>query len=189
MTAALLHQRHGAAGRAAVPYPSFKLSPLGRPLSARQVFRLAEKFVFAEVRCAPNLPGDDGSPRLWSISEGAARYKLYDWQFSAPDLFTFPLSFDLAQRAICAVHEWLGAHDAIRPLPADQRRALVESGQERRRAAGIEVDHFVSLADESAWRDEERARAEDGDIWVVSQSRMLSVYPGLARVDPRWRRE
>lgn len=189
MTAALLHQRHGAAGRAVVPYPSFKLSPLGRPLSARQVFRLAEKFVFAEVRRAPDLPSGDGSPRLWSISEGAARYKLYDWQFCAQDLFTFPVSFDLAQRAVGAVHEWLGGHDAIRPLPADQRRALVEVGQERRRAAGIEVDRFVSLADESAWRDEERARAEDGEIWVVSRSRMLSVYPGLARVDQRWRRE
>jgi hypothetical protein len=159
---------------------------LGRPLGAWQLFRQAEKFVFTEVRCAPDPRSADSSPRLWFISEGAARYKLYDWQFTAPDLFTFPVPFDLAQRAVSAVHEWLGAHDAIRPLPADARRALVEVGKERRRAAGVNVDHFVSLADESGWRNEERARAKDGEIWVTSRSGMLSVYPGLTRIDQRW---
>lgn len=189
VTATLLRQCHGLAGRAAVPYPSFKWSPLGRSLGARQVFRRAERFVFAEIRRAPDSRGADGFPRLWSVSEGAAQYKLYDWQFSAPDLFTFPVSFDLAQRAVGAVVEWLGGHDTIRLLPADQRKALMEAGKERRRAAGIKVDGFISLADETAWRDEERARAEDSEIWVISRSEMLSVYPGLARIDQRWRRE
>lgn len=169
-----------------MPYPSFRSSPSGPVPAAWQVFRRAERFVFAEITRAPRSSGADGGPRLWTVSEGVARYALFDWQSTAPDLLTFPVPFEVAQRAVGTVHRWLGAHDAIRPLAADQRRASVEAGRERRRAAGVEVDRFVSLADEDGWRAEERARAEDGEIWVVSRRAMLRVYPGLARIDPRW---
>lgn len=155
-------------------------------------FRRAEGHVFAEVLHAADgkrvtehaLLGD---PPPWIVSAGAARYSFWDAQYRGPEMLRFPVSVPDADRTVATVFDWLAAHGAVRPLPEDQRALLVDTGREQRRARGLMVEGFVKLSHEDSWRDEERALAADRETWVVDPDRMLRVYPGLARVHPRWR--
>lgn len=187
----LLRRRHGLAGRAAIPYPAHDPSESAATFVPR--FRRAEGHVFHEVFHAADGRWMEehallGDPPPWIVSAGAARYAFWEAQHRGPDMLRFPVSVPDATRTVTTVIEWLTEHGALHPLPAAQRDVLVDAGRERRRAQGLMVEGFVKLSHEDAWRDEERALAVDGETWEVDPPRMLAVYPGLARVHPRWAR-
>lgn len=178
--------RRGLAGSAAVPYPTNRSSD-GSATSAH-LFRPAERSVLKEVLHAADGRRDAqlsvlGYPPPWLLSQGAARYTVWDEQYrlTAPTIIP-----SQADEAVSRVLHWLADHGAVRPLPDAQRRLLAETGREQRRAQGLMVEGFMKLADEDAFRNEKRALATDQERWIVAPDQMLRVYPGLARMHPRW---